>query len=145
MRAVLDTNVLVSAILSPTGPPDLILQAWRRGAFELITSAPLLMELRGVLGRPRIAKRLRRQPAEVATFLSDFSENALVVTPEEELHVVQRDPADNRVLEAAVAGKADFVVSGDEDLLALSYEGVSIVTPARFAAILAVSSERPPQ
>jgi len=103
------------------------------------------MELRGVLGRPRIAKRLRRPPAEVATFLSDFSENALVVTPEEELHVVQRDPADNRVLEAAVAGKADFVVSGDEDLLALSYEGVSIVTPARFAAILAVSSERPPQ
>ena len=143
MRAVLDTNVLVSAILSPTGPPDLILQAWRRGAFELITSAPLLMELRGVLGRPRIAKRLRRPPAEVATFLSDFSENALVVTPEEELHVVQRDPADSRVLKAA--GQADFVVSGDEDLLALSYEGVSIVTPARFAAILAASSERPPQ
>ena len=66
MRAVLDTNVIVSAVLSPGSPPDSILRASRRGALDLVTSAPLLRELEDVLGRPRIAERLGWTPEEQA-------------------------------------------------------------------------------
>jgi len=142
MRAVLDTNVIVSAVLSPGSPPDSILRASRRGAFDLVTSAPLLRELSEVLGRPPIAERLGWTPEERASFIAALSDFAAIVAPRRKLQVVKADPADNRVLEAAVAGSVDYVVSGDRHLLELgSYEGIPIVTPARFAAIL-VASQR---
>jgi len=140
MRAVLDTNVIVSAVISPGSPPDSILRASRRGALDLVTSAPLLRELEDVLGRPRIAERLGWTPEERASFIAALADFAVIVAPKEKLHVVKADPADNRVLESAVAGGVDYVVSGDHHLLDLaSFEGIPIVTPARFAAVLAAS------
>ena len=140
MRAVLDTNVIVSAVLSPGSPPDSILRASRRGAFDLVTSAPLLRELSEVLGRPPIAERLGWTPEERASFIAALSDFAAIVAPRRKLQVVKADPADNRVLEAAVAGSVDYVVSGDRHLLDLStYDAIPIVSPARFAAILAAS------
>ncbi|HLF78159.1 MAG TPA: putative toxin-antitoxin system toxin component, PIN family [Dehalococcoidia bacterium] len=139
MRAVLDTNVLVSAILSRGSPPDTVLRAWRQGAFQFVTSPTLLSELYAVLRRPRIRDRLGWTEEEIVGFVTTLAETAVVVEPEEELSVV-RDEADNRVIEAAVAGEVDYVVTGDTDLLRLgSFEGVQIVTPARFAAILATA------
>lgn len=138
MRVVLDTNVLVSAVLSRDSPPDSILRAWRRGSFELVISTRLLGELENVLARPRIRRHLRWSTDERTAFVTALSEDTLVVTPEEELRVIQADPADNRVLEAAVRAEADYIVSGDRHLLELRiHEGVSIVTPARFLAIIA--------
>jgi len=140
MRAVLDTNVIVSAVLSPGSPPDSILRASRRGALDLVTSAPLLRELDDVLGRPRIAKRLGWTTEERASFITALADFAVIVAPKQKLQVIKADPADNRVLEAAIAGSVDYVVSGDRDLLALdSYEDIPIVMPARFTAILAAS------
>jgi len=139
VRAVLDTNVLVSAILSRGSPPDTVLRAWRQGAFQFVTSPTLLSELYAVLRRPRIRDRLGWTEEEIVGFVTTLAETAVVVEPEEELSVV-RDEADNRVIEAAVAGEVDYVVTGDTDLLRLgSFEGVQIVTPARFAAILATA------
>ncbi len=141
MRAVLDTNVLVSGVLSRSSPPDSILQSWRRGAFHLVTSAPLLRELEAVLNRPRIANRLGWSFKERRAFIIALSDSAIVVLPHQQLRVIQADPADNRVLEAAIQAQADYVVSGDHHLLELgSYEGIEIVTPARFNAILAAGS-----
>ncbi len=138
MRVVLDTNVLISAVLSRGSPPDLILRAWRTGSFELVISTPLLRELEKVLARPRIRRRLQWSTDERTIFVAALSEGALVVTPEEELRVIRADVADNRVLEAAVRAEADFIVSGDRHLLELrSHEGIRIVTPARFLAIIA--------
>jgi putative PIN family toxin of toxin-antitoxin system len=143
MRAVADTNVIVSAVLSKGSPPDLILQHWRRGTFQLVTSAPLLRELDDVLGRPEIARRHKWSPNERAAFVVSLSESAIVVAPEKQLDVIAEDPDDNRVLEAAVEAHADYIVSGDRHLLELeSYEGIQIVTPARFNAILATASRR---
>ena len=140
MRAVLDTNVIVSAVSSPGSPPDSILGASRKEALDLVTSVPLLHELEDVLGRPRIAKRLGWTAEERAFFIEALADFAVIVAPKERFQVVKADPADNRVLEAAVAGGADYAVSGDRHLLELgSYEGIPIVTPARFAAILAAS------
>jgi|SRR3989304_914610 len=141
MRPVLDTNVIVSAVLSGGSPPDSILRAWRREAFQLATSAPLLSELETVLKREHIAKRLGWSPGERKAFIADLREGATVVIPENRLQVVLADPSDNRVLEAAVAAQADYVVSGDQHLLGLkTCEGVQIVTPARFVAILVAGS-----
>ncbi len=138
MRVVLDTNVLVSAVLSRGSPPDSILRAWRTGSFELVISTPLLRELEKVLARPRIRRRFRWSTDERTIFVAALSEGALVVSPEEELRGIQADVVDNRVLEATVRAEAVYIVSSDRHLLALrSHESVRIVTPARFLAIIA--------
>jgi putative PIN family toxin of toxin-antitoxin system len=141
MRAVLDTNVIVSAVLSAGSPPDSVLRAWRKEAFQLVSSAPLLRELETVLKRDHIAGRLGWSPSERRAFIADLREGAIVVIPEKKMEVVLADPSDNKVLEAAVAGHADYIVSGDQHLLSLkTYDGVQIVTPARFVAILVADS-----
>jgi putative PIN family toxin of toxin-antitoxin system len=141
MKVVLDTNVIVSAVLSRGSPPDLILRAWRRGAFQLVASRLLLDELEVVLSRPHVAERLGWSLRQRGAFIAALEEGCVIVAPERVLRAVQRDPPDNRVLEAAVAARADYVVSGDQHLLELrSYEGTAIVSPTRFAAVLAATS-----
>ena len=137
MRVVLDTNVLVSAVLAPGSPPAQLLQAWRDGAFQLVVSGDLLVEIRDVLNRPRIAERSGWSEEDVATLVGALLASAAFVEPTERVSVVSDDD-DNRVLEAALTGEADYVVSGDRALLNLgNFEGIEIVTPARLAAILA--------
>ena len=139
MRAVLDTNVLVSAVLSRGGAPDRVLRAWRDGAFELLTSRALLDELERVLARPRIAERLGWVPSESRVFVAALAESAIVADASGQLKVVAADPDNDRVIDAAVEGEADYIVSGDRHLLDLgSYGDIPVVTAAGFAALLAV-------
>ncbi|MEO6044276.1 MAG: putative toxin-antitoxin system toxin component, PIN family [Tepidiformaceae bacterium] len=138
MRVVLDTNVLVSGLISPAGSPAEIHQAWRRGDFELVTAEPLLLELVEVLSYPRIRKRLHWSDGQLSDFAELYRATAILVTPAQAL-VVARDPDDDRVLEAAQAGHADFIVSGDRDLLDLrEFVGIPILTPTGFLTMLAV-------
>ena len=140
MRAILDTNVLVSAVLSRESPPSAILQAWHEDRFQLVASAPLMNEFLEILDRPCIANRLGWSADERRLFLDAFDKSAIVVAPDFELHIVDEDQDDNRVLEAAQAAKVDHVVSENRHLVHLgNHEGISIVTPARFVAILTVS------
>ncbi len=126
-RAVLDTNVIVSGLGWP-GPPARILDAALDGQLVLLTSPPLLAELRRVLGYPKLAKVIKGAPQ-----LSDLVEaSSTVVLPSRILGVIS-DESDNRVLEAAVEGAADFIVSGDDDLLGLgSFQSITVMTPAEF-------------
>ncbi len=139
MRAVIDTNIIISAVLRPGSSPDQVVQAGVRRHFQAITSPPLLAELKKVLSRPRVTRRLITPPEEVDRFIKDMESAVTMVDPAESLSVIA-DPPDNRVLEAVVAGEADYIISGDRDLLDLGkYEGIEIVTPAMFLAILATS------
>lgn len=136
LRAVLDTNVLLSGLLSPQGAPAGLLAAWRHGRFDLVTAAEQLVELGEVARRPVLKARL--VPAHVGRFINDLRELALVV---QRLPRVDRsiDPADNHLLGIAQAGNADYLVSGDRSgVLALASHGpTKIVTVAAFRDVLA--------
>jgi len=144
MKAVLDTNVIVSAALIARSIPDKVLQAAKRREFDLLTSATLLDELEDVLERGGIAGRLGWSHDERSDFLSGIRERAIVVSPQTEITRITSDPDDNRVLEAAVEGRDDYIVTGDGHLLDLGrHESTDIVTPARFLAILTTEATNP--
>jgi putative PIN family toxin of toxin-antitoxin system len=130
MRVVLDTNVPISALIA-AGSPYRIYQAWLDGAFELITSAALLGELEVVITRPHVAERIETPNFRGSEFIGEFRKRGLVVTPGQQVDRITIDPPDNRVLEAAVEGRADYIVTGDRQLLDLKqHESPEIVTPA---------------
>lgn len=132
MKAVVDTNVFVRAVIRPQGTVGPVILRLRAGAYRLITSQPILEELVDVLARPRIRRKYGVTEAMVAILLDLIALRGLEVRPERAIRAC-RDPDDDIFLEAAVAGGADFLVTGDGDLLDLDpFETVRIVRPAEF-------------
>ena len=131
MRIVLDTGILIAALITKDTPPDLIYQAWRKKKFELITSEWQLSEFRRVSRYPKLRKYL--VPSEAGNMINGLRYQALVLTDLPALEI-SPDPDDNPILAMAVAGEADFLVSGDKrDLLALKViEKTKIVTARNF-------------
>ncbi len=137
VSAVLDTNVLVSGLVADQGFPRQILDAWLEGSFTLVTSFYLVEEVTHVLTYPRIARRLQLGDAELAAILAALLSRAKVTPGQLRLLGVTRDSKDDAVVACAVEGKADYIVSGDQDLLALGeYEGIQVVTPRQFVGII---------
>ena len=113
MKVVFDTNVLVSALVFPGGRADIALRRIIEKTDQLLLSRPILDELLGILARK--FSRDTEELAHVAVFLSDLS---MVVKPRRKLAVLADEP-DNRILECAVTGGADIIVTGDKALLRL--------------------------
>ena len=128
MRIVLDTNVLVSALIAREGPPGRLLSAVKRGDCTLVTSVCQIEELRKVLGRDRLKPYIRS--AEADDLLHGLESVGVVVAELPEMDL-SPDPKDNPILATGLAGQADLIVSGDKrDMLALRHvEGIPIVTP----------------
>jgi putative PIN family toxin of toxin-antitoxin system len=140
IRAVLDTNVLISGLIVAQGPPCQILDAWLESLFTLVTSLYLVEELVHVLSYPRITERLRLDESELAAVLDALLSRAEVTSGRFRMPGVTRDPKDDSVVACAKEGEADYIVSGDQDLLVLGeYEGIQVVTPRQFVEILASS------
>lgn len=131
MRLVVDTNILVSALLAATSLPAHLVVLWRVGRFDLLTTAEQLDELMRVTRYPKIRERLA--PAIAGRLVNDL--RALAITLDK-LPVVEvsADPDDNYLLALAAAGAADFLVTGNKrDLLGLAvYEGTKITTVRDF-------------
>jgi putative PIN family toxin of toxin-antitoxin system len=124
MRLVLDTNVLVSA-LHFGGRPRRLLEAVLSGRHQLVGGSAILVELEAVL-----VETCRWERGRASAARSEVEAVSDIVTPVESPHVC-RDPDDDEILAIAIAGKADALVTGDRDLLALrKYEGIRIVTVA---------------
>lgn len=136
MKAVVDTNVVVSASISPKGPPAEIIRAWRAQLFTWVTSPELLAEIEKVLLSSRLQRYQAWSEDEIQQFMRSLRAATILVEPSERLEVVH-DPADNRLLEAAVEAQADVIVTGDSDLLDIgSYKGIDMVPPSRFVWLL---------
>lgn len=134
IRTVLDTNVLISGLITEHGPPRQIVDAWLDRRYILITSLYQVKEVNHVLSYPRIAKRIRLAAAEIEMILAALLTETEVVPGHLQLPGVTRDPKDDAIVACAQEGRADYLVSGDQDLLVLDeYEGIRVVTPRRFA------------
>jgi putative PIN family toxin of toxin-antitoxin system len=127
MRVVADTNVFISALMFG-GLPGIFLDLALRRKFALVISTAVLDELNEKLrGKFAVSER------DALAIRAKLEGNADVADPSFELNAVPDDPDDNRILECAVAGKADFIVSGDRHLLRIeSYDGIAIVSVRQF-------------
>ena len=127
MRVVLDTNILIGALITKGTPPDSLYQAWLRDEFELVTSLAQLSEMARVIVRPRLRRFVDAD--EAAAIVENIAARAVVLRG---LPVVDlsADPDDNPILATAIAGKADLLVTGDKKhLLTLGVvEGIPVVT-----------------
>ena len=133
MRLVIDTNILVSALLAAASLPAQLVVLWRAGWFDLLTTADQLDELMRVTRYPKIRERLA--PAVAGRLVNDLP--ALAITVDAVPRVaISPDPDDDYLLALAAAGAADFRVTGDKrDLLGLAvYEGTKILTVQDFLA-----------
>jgi uncharacterized protein len=130
VRLVLDTNRLVSGVISAGGLPRRLPGGAKAGEFEFCTSEVLLAELLDVLSRTKFAARLSQAGLTPQGIVDDLRRLAQVVSPTQVPRVVPTDPDDDHVIAAALAAQADLIASGDKrDLLPLgSYQGIPIVT-----------------
>ncbi len=127
-RLVLDTNVLISALLFG-GVPREILHMVIAGAVDCFVSSAILDELREVLQRPKFAFSAE----QASTITEELSALCEIVTPSVSIREIKDDPDDDRILECALQAKADVIVSGDTHLLALArYGGTRILNSADF-------------
>jgi hypothetical protein len=117
-KVIIDTNLFVSAFLKETAISRSLLNEWKKGSFVLIISEPILEEIVKVLSRPRIMNLTKISKGEIRELANLLIERAEIVKPKRKFYLA-RDPKDNMFLEAAFAGKADYLVTGDKDLLAL--------------------------
>jgi putative PIN family toxin of toxin-antitoxin system len=137
VRAVIDTNVLLSGLLW-RAPPHAVLEHVRAGALTLVSSPALLSEFADVVNRPKFQAILMMADAVPNALLAELQQLAEVLDPPPLPAPVCRDPDDDAVLALAVASRADLIISGDADLLALgSYADIPIVSAS--VAIVRIS------
>ena len=115
LAALLDTNVWVSAFLKPNGPPGQVVAAWGDDEFSVVTSLSQLSEIAEVLSRPRLVRRFRYPRRDAEAFVRLLAARATVVQTTGELQIC-RDPDDDQIVEAAIGGKAQYLVTRDDDL-----------------------------
>lgn len=134
IRAVIDTNVYVAALLSNQGAPARLMSALGEGLFDAVACPHLLDELSSVLTRPKIAVHLA--PGTAAEFIGWLARTAAIVPDPLAVPRVSPDPGDDYLIALAHAGRAQVVVSGDAHLLGLDISDPRVLAPAAFAAVV---------
>ncbi|MFH1975721.1 MAG: putative toxin-antitoxin system toxin component, PIN family [Pseudomonadota bacterium] len=147
INAVIDTNVWISALLNPHGYLALLRASFEAGKFQAVISPPLLEELVDVLQRPRIKDKYRISPEDIEELVVLIEEKCKTVIIMGEMTIC-RDKDDNRVIETAVAGGAQYIVTRDDDLKRdevvidfLSRQGICVVTVGNFLQYLGISRD----
>ncbi|MBI4035696.1 putative toxin-antitoxin system toxin component, PIN family [Candidatus Daviesbacteria bacterium] len=121
LKVVIDTNLLISAIITARSNPDKVIQIWKKDIFILLVSQQLMSELEEVISRKKFLNYhavFKEKGEELIASLKAAAE-AVDPLPVEKLPIHSRDPKDDYLLSASLGGKADYLVTGDEDLLVL--------------------------
>ena len=134
MRVVFDANVLVSALISLTGPPREIVGAWADERVELVVSAALRDELTDVLARPRFRRWVSTEVA--AEFITGLAQDAVLAEDPPAQSGLSADPDDDYLVTVARATGADYLISGDRHLLGLADPVPPVLTPRQFCELL---------
>ena len=125
-RIVVDTNIMVGAIMKPAGASNKILDMWTQGSLTLLVTERILDEYRTILSQKWLPDRV----SDLNRHMTEFAE---VVDPKERVYEIKEDPSDNRFLECAAEGEADYIISSDQHLLALKrFRRTEIVRPTQF-------------
>ena len=136
MRAVIDTSIFFSALIRRKGTIGALLRALRDGHFTVIYATAILIEIIDWLGRDKFRIKYHLEPNDITALVNLIRLRGELVIPAQSI-TAYRDPKDNKFLEAALAGAADYIVSGDANLLDLeSFESIPILHPAAFLARL---------
>lgn len=135
MRVILDTNVIISGMLSPSGNADFLLRRWMDGNFVLLSSSEQLEEIKSTLRKPYIASHIK--PHDAGKLVNLLRRLTLQIESHSAVHR-SPDPEDDFLLSLAEAGDADFLVTGDKaGLLALKrHKGTRIVSVSQFLKVL---------
>ena len=132
LKVTLDTNILVSAIIAKGNEFEILKKA-KSGKIELIFSLEILKEFKSVISRPKFGF----SEEQVNNALKQMISISTIITPTSKLNVVKEDLADNRILECAEAGNADYIVSGDSHLLNLKeYKSIKIIRASEMMKII---------
>jgi putative PIN family toxin of toxin-antitoxin system len=132
IRAVIDTSVLVSAVIRQQGALGFVIKYLMDGIYRYVYSLPLIEELVNVIVRPKIYAKYGLTVEDVETLLLLLQWRGKLVHPDQKVDIC-RDPKDNKILEAALAGKLDMIVTSDSDLLVSGkLEDIPILSPAQF-------------
>ena len=140
IKALLDTNVLVSGFVSlkhPTRAPAQLLHAWLAGHFELFTSEHIIAEFKNTLGRHYFKSRLK--PEDIDEAITLVNEECTIISITTPVKGVATHPEDDLVISAAISAKVDYLVTGDQPLfnkVGNFYQGVTLATPNDFLKIL---------
>jgi uncharacterized protein len=137
LRAVLDANVYISALVRPEGPPGQIIERFLRDvAFEIVLSPTIVEEVLRALAYPKV-RRLMRGTTVPELWFEDIVVLADLVTGVRHVRAVCADPDDDKYIAAAIEGRASFVVSGDRQLLTLvEHDGIRMIGPRAFLDLL---------
>lgn len=136
MRVVIDTGVLVSALIRRQGTIGEVLRLLRDGRFTVIYSTAIMIEIIDVLGRDPFRTKYHIESEDITMLVNLIRLRGELVNPTHSVKIC-RDPKDDKFLEAALAGQADAIVSGDADLLVLNpFEVISILRPAEFLVLI---------
>lgn len=138
LKVVLDTNVFVSGLLTKSGRPAMVIDAWRAGQYLLVTSGPIISEIQRVLQAPKIRKKYAIGGKQIENLIRLLENDAIVVPGLSPVSgTIPEDPTDEMFLAAALDAKADIIVSGDRHLLDLDqYEGIPVSTVRQFLELL---------
>jgi len=130
LKAVYDTNIIVSAVLHKGRLPASLLSLALEGKVELFVSEELLKEYEGVLKRPKF----KLDEKEIGNLMKLIKRKSIKVKPTKRLTIIKKDPVDNRILECALEAEVDFIVTGNKKHLPFDkFHGIKIVNPQEFA------------
>jgi len=133
MRVVLDTNIFISGIFWPGNFCSRIIEFWKNNKVELVSSLEIVNEIVATLQEFKI----KLTPEKITEWEKEILERSLIVTSIKKLNIIKDDPDDNKFLEAALAGKAQYIISQDNHLLNIKeFQGINIVKPEDFLKLM---------